>query len=321
MSEILKCEIVRDLLPSYVDGLTADVTNLELEKHMKECKECASLLDKMREPAKNNQYPEKELDYLKKVGQRARMKTLLGILGTVILIAGFFVWRVFIFGFRTSPAFVDYKASLSGDTVTLSGSLMGSGESFSHVQFSEKNGRVTAEVYTVPVSAFGNLDSFSVAYKAKESVSTVYFDNIAAYDNGSISRAAAEAFNTKTPYVGNISADVKVADTLGVRTKIGDYTNELQTSFVPYGWTLRLKSIVPAAEEKSIYEKMTDYSAALISLIDNLGSVTWEFETESGTKTLIVTENDASILIGKNIKDCSSSVGELQKLMESLGLI
>ena len=32
----MKCEIVRDLLPSYIDGLTSSVTNEEIEKHLDE---------------------------------------------------------------------------------------------------------------------------------------------------------------------------------------------------------------------------------------------------------------------------------------------
>lgn len=46
----LPCEIVRDLMPSYVDGLTAPVTSEAVEEHMKECEVCRTLCNTMRSP-------------------------------------------------------------------------------------------------------------------------------------------------------------------------------------------------------------------------------------------------------------------------------
>ena len=34
---MLKCYIVKDLLPSYVDGLLGKETTTEVEQHLKEC--------------------------------------------------------------------------------------------------------------------------------------------------------------------------------------------------------------------------------------------------------------------------------------------
>ena len=36
MSKI-PCEMIQDLLPSYIDELTSDVTDREIEAHMMEC--------------------------------------------------------------------------------------------------------------------------------------------------------------------------------------------------------------------------------------------------------------------------------------------
>ena len=33
----MKCCIVRDLLPGYIDGLTSSETNEEIERHLEEC--------------------------------------------------------------------------------------------------------------------------------------------------------------------------------------------------------------------------------------------------------------------------------------------
>ena len=44
----LPCDIVRDLLPSYVDGLTNPVTNLSVQKHLEDCEACRSICARMR---------------------------------------------------------------------------------------------------------------------------------------------------------------------------------------------------------------------------------------------------------------------------------
>ena len=46
MSKI-PCEIIQDLLPSYIDELTSDVTNREVEAHMMECEQCKNVLEQM----------------------------------------------------------------------------------------------------------------------------------------------------------------------------------------------------------------------------------------------------------------------------------
>ena len=64
MSKI-PCEMIQDLLPSYIDELTSEVTNREVESHVSECEQCKSVLDKMRasdlEPTEKEV---KEIDFL-----------------------------------------------------------------------------------------------------------------------------------------------------------------------------------------------------------------------------------------------------------------
>lgn len=44
----MKCEIIRDLLPSYIDGLTSTESNEMIEEHLQECAECREYLSDMR---------------------------------------------------------------------------------------------------------------------------------------------------------------------------------------------------------------------------------------------------------------------------------
>ncbi len=64
---------------------------------------------------------------------------------------------------------------------------------------------------------------------------------------------------------------------------------------------------------------MQKCSCILLAEIENLGTVTWKYETEAGKETVTVTASDASKLAGQDIKTCASSASELQKLMNELG--
>ena len=44
----LNCEIIRDLLPSYIDGLTSQESNRLVEEHLESCAECREYLKEMQ---------------------------------------------------------------------------------------------------------------------------------------------------------------------------------------------------------------------------------------------------------------------------------
>ncbi len=43
----MKCEMIRDLLPGYIDGLTSQGSNEEIERHLQECGACKKYLEEM----------------------------------------------------------------------------------------------------------------------------------------------------------------------------------------------------------------------------------------------------------------------------------
>ena len=44
-----ECEIIRDLLPLYAEGLTSKASNEWIEEHLNTCPECTKLLEQMRQ--------------------------------------------------------------------------------------------------------------------------------------------------------------------------------------------------------------------------------------------------------------------------------
>lgn len=87
MKSKLSCDIVMDLLPSYVEGLTRENTNKEVKEHLKECDSCLKSYITMQTPAKRIALEEekKEIDFLK-VTKKKQQKKLLVSVGTTIAI-------------------------------------------------------------------------------------------------------------------------------------------------------------------------------------------------------------------------------------------
>lgn len=56
----LPCEIVMDLLPSYIDKLTSEMSTESVEEHLKECEKCQNVLEGMKESLREEKQEESE---------------------------------------------------------------------------------------------------------------------------------------------------------------------------------------------------------------------------------------------------------------------
>ena len=99
MKNKLPCDIILDLLPSYVDGLTKDTTNEAVEEHVKECESCKRTLYSMRQPemVQTNPEEEQEINFLRKTRKR-QVWAILGTTVTVIFVAIFLFFVNAFFG-------------------------------------------------------------------------------------------------------------------------------------------------------------------------------------------------------------------------------
>ena len=87
----MKCEIIRDLLPLYIDGLTSKESNQEIEKHLKNCEECQKYYQEMTGDIDNfsvitNEEIE-DVNLIKKIKKKNRKKAL-GIFVGALVLAG-----------------------------------------------------------------------------------------------------------------------------------------------------------------------------------------------------------------------------------------
>lgn len=320
MENKLNCAIVRDLLPTYVDGIASDETVNAVDRHITSCGDCKEALRLMKEPESSAAKDASEVDDLKKVRRNGRRKSL--IVGIVLMLLGLsiFGFRIFYVGHSADASDILFDVSVDGSDMKLTARLASSGLGVSRVTFADSDGMVQVMVYTAP-KAFFNHGDFTASYTASSEIGRVRIDDLILWEKGkTISRKAAELFAASNPYIGDMSANARIADVLGIVEQFGPYTNELQTSQEPYGWTFVLNEPVSASVEGTAHDEMIADSCVLLATIHNLGYVTWRYPTNSGMHEFTFTADEACAFSGHNIKSCGDSVTQLQNLTRILDI-
>lgn len=86
MSKQINCEIIRDLLPGYAEGLTSEASNREVENHLNNCAECMKYYKQMNSDI--NIESEEHTDKIKDAFRRTkRMYVLNGVFWTMCILS------------------------------------------------------------------------------------------------------------------------------------------------------------------------------------------------------------------------------------------
>ena len=273
MSRQLNCEIIRDLLPSYADGQTSDITNTAIEEHISECRDCADMLRRMKEPEEDILSQKEEINYLKKVKKSKRLTAWIST--AIALVIGLIAAGLFIFVRGTAADLSAHAVNVQvdGNAVYVDGVLTSSGEGVARVTFTEKDGVVDIKLFTAPIAPF-NRGSFSETYTVKSNpIKAVTGGGLVLWENGEkISNIAGRLYAAKNPYVGNMSANQKIANIIGLNERYGAYKNELQTSKEPYGWIVILEEPVAMPQDTRVRQKMLSDACIMIAAVDKAAS-------------------------------------------------
>lgn len=89
----MKCYIVKDLLPNYIDKLTNEDINVEINTHLKECSNCRIVYEHMLSTNMQAILPDdKDIDFLKKLKSIIQRKYATIILLTCIILISFMIF-------------------------------------------------------------------------------------------------------------------------------------------------------------------------------------------------------------------------------------
>lgn len=328
MKSSLKCEVVRDLFPSYIDDLTNVVTNEEIENHIVSCSECLNILEKMKAPVETSTEVT-ELDYLKKIKHRTHRNILLGIMITTAFFLLVLFLRYYVIGFQGkgvadyslqfSPIYSDNDTGEDQFCLVINGQIESRSMSFINYQIKEEGDTATISFTNRLAFPWEQNDTFYVGYEIPDSIKTIYLYHNIIYENGVlISKDVNALYKTRHLYIGDMSANGRTAYALGIVNKFGGFTNSLQTSAEPYEWTMEFQNTV--TDEETYNNYMTRYSYMLLSIIENLSKVSWEYNNGSEVLHKTVTLQDADTAMGQDIKSYSTSISQMQTLANKLYL-
>ena len=308
-----------------------------------------------------------EIDYLKKIRSTNRKRILAAVL-LVLLLVGFGVWaKVYLYGSPiedfhmlvttdTDSRAVETETftDQNGETRTFSHATSqtlvfncwieeSSGLAFSHYKLKETDdGDLDVIVYAVPFSRFHQMRTLQVKVpitydKEGKSVNptAVNIKGDTYGSQGLVTKKAKDLYAARNPYIGNISADQRLANLLGIGESIGSYTNKLHTQKsegfeYPYSWELIFDRPWTDGYDKIYNQKMKSYAYALLALIDNCGEIQWTYQTEDGvrhTKSVDLADwraehpnDDVNPAVRFELKDCADYDYSVQNLLTMLDI-
>lgn len=284
MKNDLTCGVVRDLLPSYVEGLTSPESNTAVERHLSGCPDCAQLRTALA-GAPKQAAPEdaKEVDYLKKVKRRGWRRVAAAVAVTVLLFTAGVAAKLFVIGTPIQTQGMSWVIStdVPGQLDIRVYSIWSGTACRQWETEQEPEGIVRVTCRQVLPSPLSNSGDYRAVLNT-EGVNAVYLGDQLIWQGGvEISPQIDRIYQAQTPYVGDAPAVGQVLSA-GRFDWIGDYTIELQTSAQPYRLTLNFSAPhTPGGirlSETGLYQDM----AAVLAIIGNLDEMECAFRDENG---------------------------------------
>lgn len=324
MMNRIDCEVVQDLFPSYIEGLTSEKTNTVIEEHTAGCERCRNVLASMRSSSSDDVTisPEEkqEIDFLKKNRKRNRRILFGSIAGALILVFAVMALRVFAVGTKNDPNWAAMNLNVVDKELDFKAVPTGSGNAVASLIFTEEDGVVTVQARTVLAGPF-HKGALNGSYTASETIKEVRIGSRIIWSDGAtVSALASDLFVTRHSYVGDMSANNRTANALSLGSFLGEYTSELETAEEPYGWKILLSEEIPAAKLGQKEQDMDAFGRVIVALIGNLDHVTFLYQSEGVEKTRTITAEEASVFLGEDIKNCGRNVRSLDALIEKTGL-
>lgn len=280
MKNNLTCGVVRDLLPSYVEGLLGEESREAVERHLAQCSECTARKDAMSTPPEPEEAA-REVDFLKRVKKGTFQKIALAVVCTALVITGGFLMKEFVIGRTPEAEMISIQLAQvdENNNLTLLLDTYWGAYELRGLKAVTKDGILTYTARQVRVNLFQALfmqetrDGMTGYWKQiplsvpLDGLTEVWICGRLVWQDGVvISKECLDLLDAKTPYCGDAAALGRIANILQIGN-LGPYTTELRTSKEPYRWTLNF------SEQMSHPElfMMIRNEYLMLALVDNLG--------------------------------------------------
>lgn len=266
------CSIIRDLLPSYIDGLTSEETNRIVGEHLKECLNCQTVYNEMKN--QGQQVENDDIDYMKKIKKYHKKKILIITLSIVFLVTFFVTTKNYYIPYEIYP---DYSLEVGKQEDNICFFTVYSQEKDSydfknHKLVKDDYGNYHIVMYGTEALSNNTNHSYSGEVRLDELdgllyVGDKYIDSTGYQYNSSI----VNMINSRISHVGDnsgVSKLLKIAfDQLELQTgQSFEYDAfSIQTEKEPYSITVEFDYTLDDSDKKLIVEELKN----VLSCIDN----------------------------------------------------
>ena len=325
MKNELTCDVVEDLLPSYVENLTNTVTNEAILAHVEQCENCREKLERAKTTDLQGQDTEnREIDYLKKTKKGYQKKVMLGVILTGILfLIAIFIRISLVSTLVENASLLDFDMNISEEErfINFYGNFIDSSKGIAKISYKMEDGVLYISVrQTMTPIFYKNARAKHISYKGKLKQIRV-LDRIV-WDHGErILPEVAKIYATKHLYIGSRENMGASFGALGLAEKFGDCTTELHTSGEPYGITLYLKEKYSKENADRVKLWMKRYASATIALTDNMNYMEFVYDIDGKQEKFTFTEQQADSMVGQSVKKMADNAASFQKLMGILEFV
>lgn len=281
MKNDLTCGVVRDLLPSYIEGLLGEDSREAVERHLKTCPACTAQKEAMAAPAGTEmEEAAKEVDFLRRVKKGTARKIALAVACTAAVLLGGIALKLFVIGTPLQPqdmAVMVNEVQDGGNTLFLSLTAIGSGDAFYGWKMETVDGVTSIYARRVTASPLHRTGNAQV-YVPLEGVREVWLGGVSGkllwQDGMVITQQTLELLEAKTPYCGDAPALGNIAALLQIEAGYGPYTMSLETSSRPYTWTLEFQQSLDTQD----WLVLRFYLYQMLALVENLDKAAYTYQ-------------------------------------------
>ena len=321
--------MIKDLLPLYIDGLTSDTTNREIEEHVSTCEACNTVLESMKKDeaggisASEKESQKKQIDFLKKYRRRLRITALSIILAILVVILGVLFSKSFLIGEKSEDGQVTYTIEVRGNEVYVTAVPSGSKDAISELSFEESSdGFLWIQSRTVKSSPIHRGEKSSVhTWSSDEPLQMIFVgeNRRIVWDSGdTVSLQTWNVWGTK--HFESDGSDESTAKALGLKENIGDFTIEPTSGSKQNSMLITFSEPLDKKLEKYYRTEMRNSAYKLMALISNLEKVSFRYKIEGEEFEDVYSSEDASRIFGQDIKNCFASPKLYQDLERILSV-
>lgn len=282
MKNDLTCGVVRDLLPSYIEGLLGEDSREAVDRHLETCPACAAQKEAMAAMpgAEEAEETAKEVNYLKRVKKGTVKKIVLAVVCTALVLLGGAALKLFVIGTPLQAqdmAVIVNEVQDGENTLFLSLTSIGSGDAFYGWKQETVDGVTSIYARRVTVSPFCRTGNAQM-YVPLDFVKEVWLGGTSGrllWAGGLvINQETLDLVDAKTPYCGDAPALGRIAELLNISQVLGPYTTSLRTSSQPYVWTLEFQEEFNTEDWKALHY----FAYQMLALVENLDKVGYTYE-------------------------------------------